>query len=127
MWRCLDEAREVGVRKRSEGVTRVEFPDAGWRFGQREARFLRTRIREAALERRGVLLRSLRPLELPGADDREHPIDGERTRLGHSVGRWEGDTLVVDRHTSLCPAPLALLHRTRIRSEQARCRTPHIE
>ena len=30
------------------------------------------------------------------ADGREHPVDGERTRLGHSVGRWEGDTLVVD-------------------------------
>lgn len=29
-------------------------------------------------------------------DGREHPDDGERTRLGHSVGRWEGDTLVVD-------------------------------
>ena len=29
-------------------------------------------------------------------DGRGHPVDGERTRLGHSVGRWEGDTLVVD-------------------------------
>ena len=29
-------------------------------------------------------------------DGRAHPADGERTRLGHSVGHWEGDTLVVD-------------------------------
>ena len=29
-------------------------------------------------------------------DRREHPADGERTRLGHSIGHWEGDTLVVD-------------------------------
>jgi hypothetical protein len=29
-------------------------------------------------------------------DGREHPVDGERTRLGHSIGHWEGDTLVVD-------------------------------
>lgn len=29
-------------------------------------------------------------------DGREHPVDGERTRLGHSIGRWEGDVLVVD-------------------------------
>ena len=29
-------------------------------------------------------------------DGREHPEDGERTRLGHSIGHWEGDTLVVD-------------------------------
>lgn len=29
-------------------------------------------------------------------DGREHPVDGERTRLGHSIGHWEGETLVVD-------------------------------
>ena len=29
-------------------------------------------------------------------DGREHPVDGERTNQGHSVGRWEGDVLVVD-------------------------------
>jgi hypothetical protein len=29
-------------------------------------------------------------------DGREHSVDGERTRLGHSIGHWEGDTLVVD-------------------------------
>jgi hypothetical protein len=29
-------------------------------------------------------------------DGREHPIDGERTRLGHSIGHWDGNTLVVD-------------------------------
>jgi len=29
-------------------------------------------------------------------DGREHPVDGERTRLGHSIGYWEGETLVVD-------------------------------
>ena len=29
-------------------------------------------------------------------DGRAHPENGERTNLGHSVGRWEGDTLVVD-------------------------------
>ena len=29
-------------------------------------------------------------------DGRDHPADGERTRLGHSIGHWEGDTLVVD-------------------------------
>lgn len=28
--------------------------------------------------------------------DREHPADLRPTYLGHSVGRWEGDTLVVD-------------------------------
>lgn len=27
---------------------------------------------------------------------REHPVGGERARLGHSVGHWDGDTLVVD-------------------------------
>lgn len=29
-------------------------------------------------------------------DGREHPVDGERTRLGHSIGHWDGETLVVD-------------------------------
>lgn len=29
-------------------------------------------------------------------DGREHPADFEPTNYGHSVGRWEGDTLVVD-------------------------------
>jgi hypothetical protein len=29
-------------------------------------------------------------------DGREHSVDGERTRLGHSIGHWEGDTLIVD-------------------------------
>lgn len=29
-------------------------------------------------------------------DGRAHPEDGERTNQGHSIGRWEGDALVVD-------------------------------
>ncbi len=29
-------------------------------------------------------------------DGREHPENGERTNQGHSIGRWDGDTLVVD-------------------------------
>lgn len=29
-------------------------------------------------------------------DGRDHPENGERTNLGHSIGQWEGDTLVVD-------------------------------
>jgi hypothetical protein len=29
-------------------------------------------------------------------DGRIHPEDGERTLNGHSIGHWEGDTLVVD-------------------------------
>ena len=29
-------------------------------------------------------------------DGRGHPADGERTNQGHSIGHWEGDTLVVD-------------------------------
>jgi len=29
-------------------------------------------------------------------DGRKHPIGGERAHSGHSIGRWEGDTLVVD-------------------------------
>ena len=29
-------------------------------------------------------------------DGREHPVDGEHTNQGHSIGRWEGDVLVVD-------------------------------
>jgi len=29
-------------------------------------------------------------------DGRQHPKDGERTHAGHSIGWWEGDTLVVD-------------------------------
>jgi hypothetical protein len=29
-------------------------------------------------------------------DGRGHPEDAERTNQGHSIGRWEGDTLVVD-------------------------------
>ncbi len=29
-------------------------------------------------------------------DGREHPEGGERTNQGHSIGWWEGDTLVVD-------------------------------
>jgi hypothetical protein len=29
-------------------------------------------------------------------DGRGHPEDGERTLHGHSIGHWEGDTLVVD-------------------------------
>lgn len=31
-------------------------------------------------------------------DGREHPVGGERAHSGHSIGRWEGDTLVVDTH-----------------------------
>jgi hypothetical protein len=30
-------------------------------------------------------------------DGREHPKDLEPTAYGHNIGRWEGDTLVVDR------------------------------
>ncbi len=29
-------------------------------------------------------------------DGREHPDSGERTHSGHSIGHWDGDTLVVD-------------------------------
>ena len=29
-------------------------------------------------------------------DGRGHPADGERTRLGHSIGHWDGNALVVD-------------------------------
>lgn len=29
-------------------------------------------------------------------DGRGHPENGERTNQGHSIGRWEGDTLVID-------------------------------
>jgi len=29
-------------------------------------------------------------------DGRNHPANGERTLSGHSIGRWEGDVLVVD-------------------------------
>ena len=29
-------------------------------------------------------------------DGREHPTNGERTNQGYAIGRWEGDTLVVD-------------------------------
>jgi hypothetical protein len=29
-------------------------------------------------------------------DGRQHPADPGPTRLGHSIGHWEGDTLVVD-------------------------------
>jgi hypothetical protein len=29
-------------------------------------------------------------------DGREHPENGERTIQGHSIGHWEGDTLVID-------------------------------
>jgi hypothetical protein len=29
-------------------------------------------------------------------DGRQHPVDRKPTRLGHSIGHWEGDTLVVD-------------------------------
>jgi hypothetical protein len=29
-------------------------------------------------------------------DGRGHPADGERTPQGHSIGRWDGDTLVMD-------------------------------
>ncbi|NIO39639.1 MAG: hypothetical protein GTO41_05260, partial [Burkholderiales bacterium] len=29
-------------------------------------------------------------------DGRDHPNSDERTNGGHSIGRWEGDTLVVD-------------------------------
>jgi hypothetical protein len=29
-------------------------------------------------------------------DGRQHPANGDRTRLGHSIGHWEGATLVVD-------------------------------
>ena len=29
-------------------------------------------------------------------DGRAHPENGERTNQGHSIGRWEGEVLVVD-------------------------------
>ena len=44
VWRCLDEASEIGVRKRCEGVAQAEFPDGGRRCAQREGRFLRARL-----------------------------------------------------------------------------------
>ena len=38
-------------------------------------------------------------------DGRSHPSGGERTPLGHSIGHWEGETLVVDTtHFSAHPA-----------------------
>jgi hypothetical protein len=29
-------------------------------------------------------------------DGRGHPVDGERTVQGHTIGRWEGETLIMD-------------------------------
>lgn len=38
-------------------------------------------------------------------DGRSHPSDGERTPQGHSIGHWEGETLVVDTaHFSAHPS-----------------------
>jgi hypothetical protein len=41
-------------------------------------------------------------------DGRGHPEDGELTFHGHSTGRWEGDTLVVDTVNVLPQAYLAI-------------------
>lgn len=41
-------------------------------------------------------------------DGRSHPDDGELTWHGHSIGRWEGNTLVVDTVGIIPQAPLAI-------------------
>jgi hypothetical protein len=41
-------------------------------------------------------------------DGRQHPEDGQRTVQGHSIGWWEGDTLVIDsRLFSYHPSPVS--------------------
>jgi hypothetical protein len=40
-------------------------------------------------------------------DQSEHPADAEPTLLGHSIGRWEGETLVVDT-VAFAPNPSGL-------------------
>ncbi|MFL2547211.1 MAG: DUF6152 family protein [Candidatus Rariloculaceae bacterium] len=42
---------------------------------------------------RGELFESERVIY---TDGRGHPVDGEATNQGHSIGRWEGDVLVVE-------------------------------
>jgi hypothetical protein len=50
-------------------------------------------ISEEVVRIRSEFLNSMRTIYLDG---REHPANGDRTNQGHSIGRWEGDTLVVD-------------------------------
>ena len=55
-------------------------------------------LTEVALEDDRVIMRN----EFYGGerviylDGREHPADGKRSNQGHSIGHWDGDTLVVD-------------------------------
>jgi hypothetical protein len=41
-------------------------------------------------------------------DGRSHPKDVNPTWMGHSVGHWEGDTLVIDTTDIVPEAPLAV-------------------
>ena len=55
-------------------------------------------LNEVVLEPDRVLLRNefFNVERVVYMDGREHPANGERTIQGHSIGHWEGDTLVVD-------------------------------
>ena len=44
----------------------------------------------------GMMLFEGNPPRQVYLDGRRHPKDMNPTWLGHSIGRWEGDTLVVD-------------------------------
>jgi hypothetical protein len=55
-------------------------------------------LNEIELEDDRVIMRSefLDAERVIYTDGRGHPADGQRSNQGHSIGRWEGDVLVVD-------------------------------
>ena len=57
-------------------------------------------------------------------DGRDHPKDGKRTLQGHTIGRWEGDTLVMDTTLFSEDSMLALAdyHRDRASASKNGCR-----
>ena len=54
-------------------------------------------------------------------DGRKHPDDPDQTYNGHSIGRWDGDTLVVDSMGFVADTPLSqggIAHSDKMRVEE---------
>ena len=85
-------------------------------------------VREIDIGEREILIRfdtggveAVRTIHLDRAD---HPADAEPSLLGHSIGRWDGETLVVDS-VAFMPNARHFRHRYPLGAEQAHDRALH--